>query len=170
MTVISESEMTTFMESYNRFMELEDPFAEEHKDLLRVVQNFVAQFDDPRSFKNPSDPESTIYGYLAVRSTVIYRKDDGKNVDQIIQGDVVVMQYNWDRNVIVTHVPLSQNIPIPYVLIGVHVFGLEGLWLPIFDAAKIRPLVELQMKKYTGSIDSFLVEEEDWWRRNGRLP
>jgi hypothetical protein len=150
-----------FMNLHQQFMSEEDPFTNE--SLCANLHDLLVELDDPREIKNPLHKDGLTYGYVAVAHAHIFNKDDDY-VGQVCAGDVMILQFNWDRNIIVTNLPLSQNCPILCMLRDTHIMtGYKGIWLPIFDSSRIRSFAERQIKEYTKSVSQLFDEEEKSW-------
>lgn len=155
-----------FKKLHQQFMTEEDPLSNE--SLCADLHNLLKELDDPREIKNPLHKDGLTYGYVAIAHSHIFNKRDDY-VGQVCLGDVLVLQFNWDRNIIVTNLPLSQNCPIPYLLRDTDLLrGYKGIWLPIFNPRRIRDFAERQIKQHTESVSELLDEEEKWW--NMQIP
>lgn len=152
-----------FMELHRQFMAEEEPLKNEA--LCSELQTLLSELDDVRDIKNPLHSSDLSYGYVAIAHSFVINKD-GAATDQILKGDVLILQYNWDRNIIVTKLPLSQTCPIPFLLKDTGLLtGLKGIWLPVFDPRRLRTFAERQIKKYTLDVSKFFDQEEKWWSR-----
>jgi len=126
-------------------MSEENPF--ENKSLCNRLFEMMSDLDDPREIKDPDNEEKSIDAFISVRTTSVFNRDGGWAMD-IEEGDVIVLQHGWDRNIIVTHLPMNTCNPIPFLLKDtVRGYGLKGVWLPIFDPSKIIPFVDKKMEQ-----------------------
>jgi hypothetical protein len=158
--------LNRFMELHQQFMSEEEPLKNEA--LCSELHEILKQFDDPREIANPLHQDGLTYGYVAITHTHLYDKE-GLYKGQVLKGDVLILQFNWDRNIIVTELPLQQNCPIPFLLKDSGILkGLRGVWLPIFDPRRIRGFAERQIQQYVKSVSSLFDEEEVWW--NKKIP
>lgn len=154
--------LTTFLKLHEQFMSEEDPLS--NKYLCGQLSELLNQIDDPREIKNPLHPDGVTYGYVAIKRGMICLRNGGF-LRHILAGDVLVLQFNWNRNIAITNLPLDQNVPIPFILRDTeHIHGYKGVWLPIFDPVRIRGFAEMQIKKYQQSLNELLNQEEAWWK------
>lgn len=150
-----------FMSLHQQFMSEKDPFA--NKALCSSLHELLNELNDPREIKNPLHKDGLTYGYVAIAHAHIFNKNDD-HVGQVLVGDVMILQFHWDRNIIVTNLPLSETCPIPYMLRDTDLLrGYKGIWLPIFDPSRIRDFAERQIREYTQSVYKLFDEEEKWW-------
>ncbi len=157
-----------FLKLHEQFMSEENPF--DNKALCEDLFGLLNQIDDPREIKNPLHPQGTTYGYVAIKHAIICTRD-GAVIKQILVGDVLILQFNWDRNILVTHTPLNQSLPIPFMLRdNEHIHGYRGIWLPVFDPARIRGFAERQIERYQDSLNQLFDEEEAWWKNQMKVP
>ena len=153
-----------FYRLHSQFMNSEDSL--NNSLLCESLVGLLEQIEDVREIKNRYDPDSETCGYVALKSSIIHTSD-GVVVRQIFRGDVLVLQHDWDRNVLITHTPYDDGTPIPFALKDTNrISGYKGVWLPIFNKSKIRFFVERQLRKYHESVDSFLREEELVWQKS----
>lgn len=140
----------------------------QNEALCSELHTLLKTYDDPRDIKNPLHKDGLSYGYVAIANSPLFDKE-GAYRGQILKGDVLILQYNWDRNIIMTELPLQQNCPIPFLLKDTGITkGFRGVWLPIFDPRLIRGFVEKQIQRYVQSASYLLDEEEKWW--NQQIP
>lgn len=102
--------------------------------------------------------------WFALRDAPI-RNDRGDEAIYMRVGDVIVVEWGWDRDVIITHNPIPRNIVCGYLLSGKWE-EMVGLFMPLFDRATILKCIELRASKNV--IEAIqLAEEEsrDWgWK------
>jgi len=152
-----------FTALHRQFMSEKDPLNNDY--LCTGLHDLLKELDDPREIKNPLRQDGLVYGYVAVAHSDIYNREN-TFVGGVQRGDVLILQFNWDRNIVITKLPLSQNCPIPYLLRDTGVLtGYKGIWLPIFDPLLIRGFAERKIKEYAQQVSNLLSEEERWWKR-----
>jgi hypothetical protein len=152
-----------FMPLHGKFMNYDgDALADEV--LCDKLHAMLLLCDDPRDIKNPENPDKPHYGYVSIQQSFIINLH-GHIVGQVRKGDVLIMQIAWDRNVIITHDPIEQCTPIPYLLKDTENFtGLNGIWLPIFDTELIWRFVKRQKEKDKEYLHRLLREEQKYWK------
>lgn len=99
--------------------------------------------------------------WLALRNAPI-RNDRGDEAIYMRVGDVVVVEWGWDRDVIITHNPIPRNIVCGYLLSG-RWDEMVGLFMPLFERQAIVKCIELRTSKNVReAIDLAEKEARDW--------
>jgi hypothetical protein len=152
-----------FMALYAKFINHEgDPFEDEF--LCNELHRMLLLLDDPREIKNPENPDREHYGYVCVEHSFIINLH-GHIVGTVLKGDVLILQLDWDRNIIITHSPITKNTPIPYLLKDTKNFtGLRGIWLPIFDPEYVIRFAKMRNEKNRKALFQLLEEEQKYWK------
>jgi hypothetical protein len=102
--------------------------------------------------------------WLALRDAPI-RNDRGDEAIYMRVGDVIVVEWGWDRDVIITHNPIPRNIVCGYLLSG-RWEEMVGLFMPLFDRRTIFKCIELRTAKNVREATQLAEEESrDWgWK------
>lgn len=82
--------------------------------------------------------------WLTLRNAPI-RNDQGNPAVNMRIGDVITLEPGWDRDVMITHNPISEHIS-GYLLSGTWE-EMIGLFMPLFDKATIMKCIELRNGK-----------------------
>lgn len=99
--------------------------------------------------------------WLALRNAPI-RNDRGDPAIEMRAGDVIVVEWGWDRDVIITHNPIPRNIVCGYLLSGKWE-EMVGLFMPLFDQKTIHKCIELRTAKNVEEALALAKEEaRDW--------
>ena len=99
--------------------------------------------------------------WLSLRNAPI-RNDEGNPVIQMRTGDVIVVEWGWDRDVIITHTPIYRNIVSGHLLSG-RWEEMVGLFMPLFDQKTINKCIELRITKNVEEAIALANEEaQDW--------
>lgn len=117
-----------------------------------------------RAIHNLSRPErgwKNHKGWLALRNAPV-RNDRGDTAIEMRAGDVIVVEWGWDRDVIITHNPIPRNIVCGYLLSG-RWEEMVGLFMPLFDQRTIQNCIELRTAKNVEEALALAKEEaRDW--------
>lgn len=110
------------------------------------------------NIKRPEKSWEIIRGWVALKDEQL-RNDNGDIVLYINTGDIVIIQYAWDRDVIVTHFPRKDMVSGP--LLG----GKQshGLFAPLFDQAIIEGLIKMKLTEYEEAALAFFDAEKKCW-------
>lgn len=99
--------------------------------------------------------------WLALRDAPI-RNDRGDSAVSMRAGDVIVVEWGWDRDVIITHTPIPRNIVCGYLLSG-RWDEMIGLFMPLFERRTITKCIELRTAKNVREALALTEEEaQDW--------
>lgn len=99
--------------------------------------------------------------WLALRNAPI-RNDLGNPTLHMRVGDVIVVEWGWDRDVIITHSPIPRTIVSGYLLSG-RWEEMVGLFMPLFDHATILKCIELRTSKNLTEALQLAEEESRNW-------
>ncbi|MBX4188121.1 MAG: hypothetical protein KW793_03225 [Candidatus Doudnabacteria bacterium] len=102
--------------------------------------------------------------WLAIHNAPI-RNFEGEHKFYMRVGDVIVVEWGWDRDVIITHTPIPRNIVSGYLLSGKWE-EMVGLFMPLFARSTILKCIELRAAKNVHEA-TMLAEQEsrDWgWK------
>lgn len=166
-TVLPEVGTEAFWRLYDEFCHPENL-----KELIesgtsaRVPQmrSIMESAHQSRAIHNLSRPEKgwrNHKAWLALRNAPI-RNDQGYPGLYMRVGDVVVVEWGWDRDVIITHNPIPRNMVSGYLLSGKWE-EMVGLFMPLFERRTIVRCIELRTaKNVREAIDLAEEEAQDW--------
>ena len=99
--------------------------------------------------------------WLALKDAAIQRFDG--EVGMYMQaGDVIVVEFGWDRDVVITQNPINTNMVSGYLLSG-RWPGMIGLFMPLFDKITIMKCIELRATENVRDSMSMAEKESlDW--------
>lgn len=98
--------------------------------------------------------------WLSLRNEPIFN-DHGSLVLHMRVGDVVAVEFGWDRDVIVTHSPVTEHVS-GYLLSG-HWDSMVGLFMPLFDASTILECVKHRMAMNVAESLARAKEQQTSW-------
>lgn len=98
--------------------------------------------------------------WLTLRGAPI-RNREGDIMFNVRRGDVVVVEHGWDRDVVVTHNPISEHVS-GYLLSGTWE-EMVGLFMPLFDKATILKCIELRTAKNVAEAMTRANRQADEW-------
>jgi hypothetical protein len=103
------------------------------------------------------------HAWLALRTLEIPRQDNGAPSGLVIRaGDIIVVEHQWDRDVIITHTPIPRNIISGYLLSGRYE-SMIGLFLPLFDRETIMRSINIRLGQNVEEGYQLAQEEaRDW--------
>lgn len=99
-------------------------------------------------------------GLLTLDSTWILNKDC-QPVLHVCSGDVIAVQYGWDRDVFITHVPKHEHVR-GYLMSGYHP-DMVGLFLPIFGQRNMTTAIDIRLEEHVLAAKHFVLEEKKHW-------
>jgi len=100
----------------------------------------------------------TIRAWIALDHCHV-RNDEGQSVFFVTLGDVVIINYGWDRDITITHSPIEE-------FVSGNLLGREqcqGLFLPLFEADTIERAIRLQLKEIEKAALEKFAEEKGYW-------
>lgn len=99
--------------------------------------------------------------WLTLRDAPI-RNLDGVPTLYMHVGDIIVVEWGWDRDVIITHTPINRNKVSGYLLSGKWE-EMIGLFMPLFDRRTIMKCIEVRTAKNVRDALELADEEaRDW--------
>ena len=131
---------------------------------MRSAMEMAHQARAIHSLSRPERGWENHKAWLALRNAPI-RNDRGDEAIYIRIGDVIVVEWGWDRDVIITHNPIPRNIVCGYLLSGKWE-EMVGLFMPLFDHRTILKCIELRTAKNVREALKLAEEESrDWgWK------
>ncbi len=100
--------------------------------------------------------------WLALRDAPV-RNYRGDPTIEMRAGDVIVVEFQWNRDVIITHNPIYRNIQSGYLLSGKWE-EMVGLFMPLFERQTIVKCIELRTAKNVREAINLAEEEARDWR------
>ncbi len=126
---------------------------------MREITTAAHRSREIHKLKRPEKNWDYHRAWLALADAPI-QNPDGTPIMYMRPGDVVVIEWPWDRDVIVTHVPISEHIS-GYLLSGKW-DPMIGLFLPLFSHETIARCVELRVTaNLTEAMEKVAEEAKD---------
>ena len=101
--------------------------------------------------------------WLVLKTTEIPRYSGEQAGFFLRAGDVIVEEHQWDRDVIITHVPVIRNMVSGYLLSGKWEC-MVGLFMPLFDGDTIAICIKARLDKNLEDAWALAHEEAEEWK------
>jgi hypothetical protein len=153
---VSSLNLDIFWKLYDEFV-----LSDFRQESLNTRLSAIAKLHIKEMFelKRPEKGWATIRAWICLRNEMLYNAQ-GNPAVQMGCGDVVIRQYHWDRDVLITHSPKEEMVCGP--LLGRE--QSHGLFLPLFDPVTIERAIVLRLEEERKRILQDFHEEKKMWR------
>jgi hypothetical protein len=155
-----------FWALYDRFTSnagITDLIANEQNPLVEQMRKIIHAAHESGAIYKLSCPErgwTQRNAWLAIKTATVQQYDGSLGV-LMRSGDVVVVEHQWDRDVIITHCPAATDVS-GYLLSGQWP-EMVGLFLPLFDRRTIERCIEFRLAQNFGDALRQTKEEAKEW-------
>lgn len=126
------------------------------QEILRTGHTQIARL--PREDKGWQYPKA----WLVMRGEQIISQDGGYVFMYLEPGDVMTWEFQWDRDVFVTHVPIREWVSGQFLSQSWPGAG-KGLFLPLYEKETIMAAINAKLDKNRVRAVAKAVEEADEW-------
>lgn len=138
----------------------------EESDLVLQMRTVMRETHASKNLHRLMRPER---GWTGPRAWLALGNAPMRNLDnpnQIVNwfrtGDVLVVEFGWDRDVIITHSPIERNLVSGYIL-GSKQDEMIGLFMPLYEASTIHHCIKLRLARNTREAIELAEQEAlDW--------
>ena len=127
----------------------------------RRLSSLLGQIPDLRALKHPQKNWIHILGWIALRDQSFFNHQDGQFVLSVRTGDILIEQHPWDRDVIVTHVPMIEHVS--GWLLNPNYEEAKGLWVPIFNPLILKCALQIRLLEIREQAEKFFETEKASW-------
>ncbi len=144
-----------FWQLYDQFVETDFRDQQLNSRISQIVRENIEEIFQ---LKREEKGWQIIRAWIAIRDQQLFSRE-GKLACSIRCGDVIVVEYHWDRDVVITHVPMPEMVCGP--LLGWE--QSHGLFLPLFDKIVIEKAIRLRLDEDVKDAIARFEEEKKFW-------